>query len=153
MYNSRSAIYHVNVFTGLRYDLRPLTHLQVSNDSLTTWRPAGKLKGPRWDECIVGEWQRDISSLSRSTDLNSGHTRHTRGRTGSQQPGQREATIGELADAGLFKNGLRFEWGNLKKGITQQRSHPHLWDKQKTIVIRQDRNKRERWWTEHQTHA
>lgn len=34
-------------------DLWPLTHLPALNDPVSTWRPAGKFKGPPWDECIV----------------------------------------------------------------------------------------------------
>lgn len=35
-------IYHLNYPTGFLSDLWLLTHLQVSNDSVTTWRPAGE---------------------------------------------------------------------------------------------------------------
>lgn len=82
-----------------------------------------------------------ISSLSGSTELNSGHTR---GRTGSQQrkKTRRGASMGELEGAEVWIKNWK------KKGITQQWSHPHLWDKQKTNWSDKGHNRREKKWTD-----
>lgn len=77
-----------------------------------------------------------ISLLARSSERSQDTQRHTRGKRQETQP----QTGGGGAYGGA-KEELRLKWGwglimNLK-GITQQRSHPHLWDKQKNKQIRQ----------------
>lgn len=128
------ALYHLNSPIGFLSDLWPLTHLQVSKDFVSTWRPAGKFKGPRWRRVHcrgITAQHFIISSLSRSTEL---YTRGTReeGR-GVRQRGRRLT--------GSY-GGQSFKWGEvwvmkLKRYHTTTVSSPPM-RQTKSKLIRQN---------------
>lgn len=129
-------IYHLNVPTVLKPAHRvpswPLT--PDSPSGVSTCGPAGKFKGPRWDECIVGEITAQhlvIGYLALQRALNSGHG--TRGRKRSESAesyGEEEASVGDLKGLGVIHGGGD-GLNNDIKGVPQQWPHPHLWHKQK----------------------